>query len=318
MDQVGRVPLLTPAQEIELGSRVQRWLNHPDGRDGCPAAVQRSGRRARDQFVRANLRLAVSFVRKISRRYSASVHDDLIQAANEGLIRAVEKFDPTRGYKFSTYAYWWIRQAVTRWQELNGRVITIPALHSKHLAKIDAITAGLRRRLGRSPYPEEVADVLGVSMAVLEQVLINALPVASLDALMGHDDQRDLSAVIGTADPLVEVDGDRDAMHLRTLIGKLPQRDQRILGMVWGLECDQMPRSEVAASCGMTVKALDRHLSCLYRQLHAMAQPVMSPLPAPVRRRIVTDVNTEQLSLFCLGDPLPTGSGELLVPEVLA
>jgi RNA polymerase primary sigma factor len=107
-DQCGRVPLLTPAEEIELGTMIQRWLTHPEP---CPPGIRRSGQRARDRFIRANLRLAAGFVsNRCNRLAKAHSQEDLIQAANEGLIRAVERFDPSKGYRFSTYAYWWLRQ----------------------------------------------------------------------------------------------------------------------------------------------------------------------------------------------------------------
>ena len=129
LDTIGRVPLLTPAQEIELGSRVQQWLNHPDGPDDCPRNIKRSGERAKRQFVAANLRLAVSYVTKNCNRLittNGNVQDDLIQAANLGVIRAVEKYDPSRGYRFSTYAYWWIRQSVNRWIDQCAKTIRMP------------------------------------------------------------------------------------------------------------------------------------------------------------------------------------------------
>ncbi len=130
LDQIGRYPLLTPAQEIELGTAVQAWLQHSDGPERCPPSIRRRGNRAREQIVRCNLRLAVSYVTKRCQRLMRShSQDDLIQAANEGIISAVEKFDPTRGYRFSTYAYWWIRQAVNRWVDRYSRAVTIPVLH---------------------------------------------------------------------------------------------------------------------------------------------------------------------------------------------
>lgn len=319
LNQIGRVPLLTPAQEIELGSRVQAWLHHPDGPDQCPAAIRRSGLRARDHFIRANLRLPMAFVGKAARRYGSAVYDDLIQAANEGLIRAVEKFDPTRGYKFSTYAFWWIRQAVERWMELNGRVVAIPALHVKHLARLDAVTTRLRQQLGRSPSPEDVAAAMGISPAVLERVLINALPVASLDALIGHEDQRDLGSVLGCDDitPAEEVEHDLQGEQLRAMINRLPQRDREILSLAWGLDGEQMPRAELAAAYGMSVRGLERHLSGLYQWLHQTAQPAAprAPLPPMVvattkRRRRRRGGDSGQLSLFCLEGLAPTESAE--------
>lgn len=320
LDQIGRVPLLTPSQEIELGTRVQRWLNHPAGSDHCPPAIRRSGRRARDQFITANLRLAVSFVAKVSRRYGTQHHDDLIQAANEGLISAVEKYDPTRGYRFSTYAYWWIRQSVTRHMELHGRLVAIPGIHSKNLARLDAVTRRLRFRLGRDPSPPEIAEALDISPELFEQLLINARPVASLDALIRDDDTRDLSTAIGCDDPSLEQQEEqaerwRQAEEVRQLINRLPESDRNILCAAWGLDGIDLPRADVAAAHGMTPIQLERYLERLQAQLRQMTvQAVLiavapTPLPPrqPGRRRRKPKAEASQLMLD-LAAPEPIGS----------
>ena len=113
----GRIPLLTPAEELHLGSMVRAWQDWPDGPDQAPAGVRRRGLRARDRMIAANLRLVVS----VAKRYHPAIqrrrlsHLDALQEGSVGLARACEKFDPMRGFKLSTYATWWIRQALTRW-----------------------------------------------------------------------------------------------------------------------------------------------------------------------------------------------------------
>lgn len=316
LDQIGRYPLLSPAQEIELGNAVQAWLNHPAGPDHAPPAVQRRGRRAKNQFINCNLRLAASYVSQHCHRIvKAQGVDDLIQAANEGLIRAVERFDPTRGYRFSTYAFWWIRQSVSRWLELHGRTISIPGSHSKHLARLDAVARRLSAELGRDPLPHEIAAGLGVSKGVFEQLLVNAQPISSLDVVIS-DDGRDLTSIIGCEDTaLTELEQQEDrwqqAAKLRTLISKLPQRDQQILSMAWGLDGVEVPHAEIAAQMGMSPRELERHLHLLQQQLvgntvqQALVLPAPLPLPpaqeAPIqlrrRRRHAASSDVEQLLL---------------------
>ena len=113
----GRVPLLTPAEEVHLGAMVREWQDWPGGPDAAPAPVQRRGRRSRDRMIQANLRLVMNvakrYHRAIERRRLAP--EDALQEGTLGLMRACEKFDPTRGFKLSTYATWWVRQGLTRW-----------------------------------------------------------------------------------------------------------------------------------------------------------------------------------------------------------
>ncbi len=113
----GRVPLLTAAEEVHLGQAIRRWMDHPDGPDLAPAPVRRRGLRARDRMVAANLRLVASVTNKYRQRITARrmCLADALQEGAIGLQRGAEKFDPARGYKFSTYAYWWVRQSITRW-----------------------------------------------------------------------------------------------------------------------------------------------------------------------------------------------------------
>jgi RNA polymerase primary sigma factor len=271
-DTIGRIPLLSPAQEIELGTAVQAWLNHPDFPDGCPPAIRRRGQRARERFVAANLRLAVSYVTKRCQRLLKQHQaDDLIQAANIGLITAVERFDPTRGYKFSTYAYWWIRQAVNRWVEQNGRVIAIPGSHNQHIYRLGSITRTLELTLNRNPTRAELAAELGVSLKVLEQVIENGRPVRSLDSVVS-DDGMELSSTVATYDRSMEddeSDGERQeqARNVLQLISELPEADQLLLRQAWGINEPQLCRAALAKAHGTTIRVIDRRLEQLQNQL---------------------------------------------------
>jgi RNA polymerase primary sigma factor len=299
---IGRIPLLTPADEIELGTAIQRWQQHPAP---CPPGIRRRGMRARDRFVRANLRLAVSYVAKRCQR-TAKAHsaDDLIQAANFGLITAAERFDPTRGYRFSTMAYWWIRQAVNREVDLRSRVIAIPGSHCQHLSKIGGITRRIEREQGRPPTRQELAAELGVSLRVLEQVLENGRPIGSLDQVM-TDDGLELGSTCASWDRSLEdeeaqADRWRQAEQLRNLITRLPAADQRLLVLAWGLEGVELPRPELARQEGISTRALESRLERLQAALASQSMQLVlvaverrEPPPRPRyrrRRRLAWDV----------------------------
>jgi len=182
--QIKRVPMLTAAEEITLGTTVQNWLN-----DENPSpALTRRGRRAQNRMVEANLRLVVTVANKYLHKVPTSDFLDLIQAGNIGLIRAVEKYDPTRGYKFSTYAYWWIRQGVTRWVEQNARIIRLPASATGKLYQLAAASRRLVQELHRSPTKAELAEALEVTTEELEQIITRGQVCLSLDAYANGND----------------------------------------------------------------------------------------------------------------------------------
>lgn len=274
LDQIGRIPLLTPAQEIELGTAVQAWVTHPGFPDGCPPGIRRRGKRAKDRFVNANLRLAVSYISKRCNRIAKDHSiDDLVQAANIGLIRAVEKFDPTRGYRFSTYAYWWIRQSVNYWVDTQSRIITIPGSHSQHLSKL----AGIRRRmaleLNRDPTSVELAAELGVSLRVFDQLLINAKSIGSLDAHLAEEGGT-LAEVIPCDAPSFEEqqdeqDEEQRRQQLHELINGLPKLHQRILRGVYGLDGEAIGQRQLAKAEGITVGELQAIVQSAQAQLKA-------------------------------------------------
>lgn len=269
LETIGRIPLLTPAEEIELGTIIQRWRRHPEP---CPPGIRRRGMRARDRFVSANLRLAAAYVSKRCHRLAkAHSQDDLIQAANMGLIIAAERFDPARGYKFSTYAYFWIRQSTTRWADQHSRLISIPGSHCQHLGRIGPIARRLAEELGRAPTREEIAAELGVSLQVLEQTLENGRSIASLNQVV-TDDGMELGSTCASWDRSIEDEEDqrerwRQAEQLRGLIARLPASDQRLLVLAWGLEGVMMPRAELAQQEGLSTRALEARLGRLEASL---------------------------------------------------
>jgi len=289
---IGRIPMLTAAEEIELGTLIQK-----SQQPGATPREKRAGRRARDRFVRANLRLAVSYVTKRCNRLSR-LHggtEDLIQAANEGLIKAVERFDPARGYRFSTYAYWWIRQAVGKFADTQ-RSIAIPGSHSQHLGRLAAIERRLTGELNRPPTPDEIAEALGCSVAVLEQVIENGRPIGSLDQVVS-DDGLELSSLVATYDRSIEDEEEqrerwRQAEQLRNLIARLPNSDRRLLSLAWGLDGVEIPRAELAQQEGLSTRALESKLQRLAASLAAHSVQLVlvavcriAPSPRPRCRR---------------------------------
>jgi RNA polymerase sigma factor (sigma-70 family) len=244
--------------------------------------------------VKANLRLVIAYISKRCHRLTKSFdREDLTQAGNLGLINAVERFDPARGYRFSTYAYWWIRQSVNRWVDQHGRAIAIPGSHCQHLAKLDAISRRLERQLNRTPTQAEIAAELGVSVRVLEQVIENGRPISSLDQVVS-DDGLELGSLCATWDRSPEDDEDqrerwRQAEQLRGLIARLTPQDQRLLSLAWGLDGVEIPRPELAQQEGLSTRALEVRLERLQASLAAQSVQLVlvavARVPVLVRKR---------------------------------
>jgi len=226
-DQAGRFPLLTPAQEIIYGQHVREWLDHPDP----PPGIVRRGQRARDRFIRANLRLVINMSERY-RSVPAQYSDDLIQAGNMGLITAVSKFDPARGYKFSTYAYWWIRQGIHSFLEHHGRTVRLPTTHAAQYSRLQAATLSLRERLNRHPTRDELAAATGWTLETIERVITRPTATVSLDAPnLSRDDGGTVAEAI--ADPSPElldlVDSDDQLEQLLQALELLSPMAQRII-----------------------------------------------------------------------------------------
>jgi RNA polymerase sigma factor (sigma-70 family) len=202
---ISRVPLLTDQEELHLGRLVRCWLDDPEP----SPQVQRKGKRALNRVVNANLRLVVSVVTKSRRRirHLAVEPIDLIQAGNLGLIRAAEKFDPSRGYRFSTYAYWWIRQAVSRHVQEHGALIRVPYPLANLAGKLEALKESGRR----SVTCEEASQLLGEHPRRIAQAMalqrFNA--AVSLDQTLGSGDSGDMTLLDTVSDGVLpEVEDD--------------------------------------------------------------------------------------------------------------
>jgi len=202
LNSIAKYPLLTPQQEIQLGRRVARWqelkqserpLTNDEKRE------LRSGERARQRFIQSNLQLVVHVARKYQKRAASLELMDLIQEGNIGLARAVELFDPSRGYKFSTYAYWWIRQGITRSLLQHDAMIRLPTGLYEMLYRINRTAQDLSHNLGRQPSIVEIANACEIEPDKVSQILKQSYRVTSLDQKIQDTENGSIFDVV--ADP---------------------------------------------------------------------------------------------------------------------
>jgi RNA polymerase primary sigma factor len=266
--QIGSTPLLTADEEVELAKRIEAGVYATEllraADDGAAhlsearrrelAAVAAEGRAAKDHMIRANLRLVVAAARKHARRGLPFL--DVVQEGNLGLIRAVEKFDYAKGFKFSTYAMWWIRQAIERGLAEQSRTVRLPAHVSETVSKINRIDRDLSRVLGREPTVTEVAEEAGLPVERVVELRRVARDSVSLDTPVGDDGETTLGELIEDSDVLQAADvAEQRALtaSLRELVATLPPREATIIGLRFGLE-DGQPHTlqEVADRVGLT------------------------------------------------------------------
>jgi RNA polymerase primary sigma factor len=237
LNEAGRYPLLTAAEEVELAKLIER-----------------GDKRAKDRMVNSNLRLVVSIAKKYQGHGLPLI--DLIQEGIIGLIRAVEKFDWRRGFKFSTYATWWIRQAVQRGVANKSRTIRIPVHIVEREQKIARAERDLIATLERAPTDEEIADKAKLNVKHVKEVRSAARTVASLDKAVGEGSDTAFGDLVAQDEASVEEEvvvalGD-DALHRAILT--LPPREQDVIRMRYGLDVEQEPKSleEIGRRMGIT------------------------------------------------------------------
>jgi RNA polymerase primary sigma factor len=237
LNEAGRYPLLTAAQEVELAKRIER-----------------GDKEAKDLMVNSNLRLVVSIAKKYQGHGLSLL--DLIQEGIIGLIRAAEKFDHRKGFKFSTYATWWIRQAVQRGVANKARTIRIPVHIVEREQKISRAERELIAKLERPPTDEEVSKTAKLPIKQVREVRQAARAVASLDKPVGEDDSASFGDLFASEerrpDEQVEVQLTETALH--AAVGELPEREQRIVKLRYGLNGDKDPKSleEIGRILGIT------------------------------------------------------------------
>ena len=282
---IGRVPLLTHEQEITLGRQVQDLMElealeieieSRDGNKPNPQQLSKAagislvqlkrklqhGRRAKERMVAANLRLVVSVAKKYTKRNMELL--DLIQEGTIGLVRGVEKFDPTRGYKFSTYAYWWIRQGITRAIAEKSRTIRLPIHITEMLNKLKKGQRELSQELGRTPTITELAEFVELPEDDVKDLMCRARQPVSLEMKVGDGDDTELLELLsGDGDlPSDQVEEDCLKGDLRSLLGQLPHLQEQVLRMRYGMDGeDPMSLTGIGRVLGMSrdrVRNLER------------------------------------------------------------
>ncbi|MDT7658850.1 MAG: polymerase primary sigma factor [Pseudonocardiales bacterium] len=292
LKQIGKVALLNAVQEVELAKRIEAGLyaaerltstdNPIDPKD--PGTTQlrvdlrwivRDGERAKNHLLEANLRLVVSQARRYTGRGMAFL--DLIQEGNLGLIRAVDKFDYTKGYKFSTYATWWIRQAITRAMADQARTIRIPVHVVEIMNRRSRMQRDMMRDLGREPTPEELAKEMDITPEKVLEVQQYAREPISLDQTIGEDGSSQLGDFIEDSEAVVAVDAVAFALlrdQLQSVLATLSDREAGVVRLRFGLT-DGQPRTldEIGQVYGVTRERIRQIES---KTMHKLRHPSRS------------------------------------------
>jgi RNA polymerase primary sigma factor len=289
LDEIARNPLLDAETEVELSKTIEAGLmaehmlatgrvgRKKGGAPGYASAEElewlaEEGRKAVDQFITANLRLVVSIARKYGRAQMPML--DLIQEGNTGLIRAVEKFDYTKGYKFSTYATWWVRQAITRGIAQQARVVRLPVHVVEELNQVGGARRTLERQLGRDPDPEEIAHELDMPLERVLDLMSWGRDHVSLDTPVDEDGDTSLGDLMaqetapGPDDTVLDVEARE---RLDSLVGQLDDRAADIIRARYGLlDGRQHKLADIGARHGISaerVRQLEREALQKLRRL---------------------------------------------------
>ncbi|GAA0800292.1 RNA polymerase sigma factor [Spirilliplanes yamanashiensis] len=294
LKQIGKVPLLNAEQEVELAKRIEAGLYAAErlraadeGEESLERNLERDlrwigrdGERAKNHLLEANLRLVVSLAKRYTGRGMAFL--DLIQEGNLGLIRAVEKFDYTKGYKFSTYATWWIRQAITRAMADQARTIRIPVHMVEVINKLGRIQRELLQDLGREPTPEELAKEMDITPEKVLEIQQYAREPISLDQTIGDEGDSQLGDFIEDSEAVVAVDAVSFSLlqdQLQQVLQTLSEREAGVVRLRFGLT-DGQPRTldEIGQVYGVTRERI--------RQIESKT---MSKLRHPSRSQVLRD-----------------------------
>ncbi|WP_034272878.1 sigma-70 family RNA polymerase sigma factor [Haloechinothrix halophila] len=279
LNGIGKTALLTAADEVDLAKRIeagvfaQHMLDTEEGlsrkRRSELAALVRDGHRAKNHLLEANLRLVVSLAKRYTGRGMPLL--DLIQEGNLGLIRAVEKFDYTKGFKFSTYATWWIRQAITRGMADQGRTIRLPVHLVEQVNKLSRIKRDMHQQYGREATHAELAEESGIPEAKIAKLLDHARDPVSLDMPVGTEEDAPLGDFIEDSEA---TDAENAVISgilqddLRRVLGTLEEREQHVIRLRYGID-DGQPR---------TLDQIGRHFGLSRERVRQIEREVMAKL----------------------------------------
>ena len=263
LKEIGQTPLLTPEEEIRLATRVREGDHE-----------------AREQMVAANLRLVVS----IARRYAGHglQLSDLIQEGSLGLMKAVEKYDCTRGNRFSTYATWWIRQAITRAIADQGRTIRVPVHMVESINKTYRVSGRLLQELGRIPSEEEIAESMDLPAEKIREILTIAQEPVSLETPVGEDEDTMLVDFIASQDPDdTETRADRDLLReqIHAIMATLTPRERRVLELRYG----------IADGETHTLEEVGKEFNVTRERIRQIESKALRKLRQPARWKVIKD-----------------------------
>jgi RNA polymerase primary sigma factor len=299
LKEIGKVPLLRPEQEVSLARRVEGGLRASERISAleanfgeharsevlqAEALVVRDGLQAKDLLIEANLRLVVSIAKRYRNRGMAFL--DLIQEGNLGLMRAVDKFDYTKGFKFSTYATWWIRQAITRAIADQARTIRIPVHMVETINKVTRMQRTMLQELGREPTAEEIGQRLEMTADRVREIQRIGQDTVSLEQPMGDEDFS-LSDVIEDEDAIMPLDAATRSMlneAIKNALDQLSEREQEVMRLRFGLDDGQM----------RTLEEVGRQFGVTRERIRQIEAKTLAKLRHPMRSQPLRDYLEEQ------------------------
>jgi len=296
LTEIGQVDLLDAAGEVALAKRIEAGVLAEDRLADLNASgeinslersdrialdrTQRDGQRAKDELTQANLRLVVSIAKRYSNRNMALL--DLIQEGNLGLMRAVEKFDYTRGFKFSTYATWWIRQAITRAIADQGRTIRIPVHMVESINKVQRVQRQLTQDYEREPTVEEIAKKCDLSPQRVREIMRISQDPLSLDSPVSEENNSELADTVADAQAVMPADA-ATAHSLQEQIvaalDELTERDKEVIRLRFGLD-DGRPQ---------TLEEVGKHFRVTRERIRQIESKTLAKLRHPQRRHKLED-----------------------------